>query len=1025
MRLNTIAGRTYNDLTQYPVFPWVLRDFESDRLDLNDPRSFRDLSKPIGALEPKRLAELRERFQMWEDPTGGDAPAFLYGTHYSNVGSVLYFLARMEPYTSYMVDLQGGEFDQPDRMFHSVGRTWQGCMTNNSDLKELIPELFYMPDLLCNCNGLDMGVLQDGTRLGDVQLPPWAKSSPAEFVRLHRAALESDYVSRNLHHWIDLIFGYKQRGEAAIEADNVFYYLTYEDAVDIDDIADPVMRRAVEVQIANFGQCPSQLFVTPHPPRDPPAQTFVHAVQSANTFLQERIGRGSMHVLSNVSRQVAQTLPEGSRAQEGFSAASSALGGLLSRMGEGVSHVLNHATQAISGDNQKAARGGQIQSAVAAVPPRQLFASAKAGDGLGAVVSIVVPRFGREYEETLSPGAPRGATMVCEILAIDGAGMCSSFEFQVMRRGAPPPIPHGSRNRGGGGDDSDSTGADLSKMRSSLAMTLVSSTWLGANDNTAAGAGSAFRVLEDRSGWTKIKTSLPEDTEGDASGKRHGHGGPSGSSNLIPTIASSWTQHQIAVIAPLYSGGVATDTGVAASASAGDRNGVFGGARGQLLTAGYWDWSFKAIALQDLPTQGKNPPSDRQNGTAAGSGVIVVQSVAHHHNVATCIGISSTFTFLRGSVRGSSSASNGRKELMTPEATVVVVGSADGTVSVWPVRSAGPGAGPGGADRGSGQGSSVGGFDSPGSSSSVASTGGGAASSAGGGSRVGGRSGHGRQSPAHQRKRRSLLNSPLRSLKSFRLRRAGDRATVVDASEGPLQWLHGHDSPVTCVDSDLDLGIVVSGSESGACLVHDLHTGTFLVALAVKYGDADVADSASAGADGGGGGRGGGGSVGGGGGGSASGSRAIRLVRLIPNSSRVVVVTDRYMHTFSSSTGELLVAVPTPQATANRPHSVAVSPDSRYLLVASRHMVTVLKAHDLEVAQILCRVVSPGSLRELRAADAISVRAYDGAETLPDGSVLVRAPVTSAVLAPNGDVAFVGTSRGELLAFFVQLNWDR
>uniref|UniRef100_A0A3B3XWV4 Neurobeachin b n=1 Tax=Poecilia mexicana TaxID=48701 RepID=A0A3B3XWV4_9TELE len=45
MFLNTIAGRTYNDLNQYPVFPWVLTNYDSEELDLTLPGNFRDLSK--------------------------------------------------------------------------------------------------------------------------------------------------------------------------------------------------------------------------------------------------------------------------------------------------------------------------------------------------------------------------------------------------------------------------------------------------------------------------------------------------------------------------------------------------------------------------------------------------------------------------------------------------------------------------------------------------------------------------------------------------------------------------------------------------------------------------------------------------------------------------------------------------------------------------------------------------------------------------------------------------------------------
>ncbi len=48
MYLNTVAGRSYNDLNQYPVYPWVLVNYESNDLDLSLPSNYRDLSK-VGA----------------------------------------------------------------------------------------------------------------------------------------------------------------------------------------------------------------------------------------------------------------------------------------------------------------------------------------------------------------------------------------------------------------------------------------------------------------------------------------------------------------------------------------------------------------------------------------------------------------------------------------------------------------------------------------------------------------------------------------------------------------------------------------------------------------------------------------------------------------------------------------------------------------------------------------------------------------------------------------------------------------
>lgn len=87
------------------------------------------------------------------------------------------------------------------------------------------------------------------------------------FFSLRSQALESPHVSSALHHWIDLVFGFAQRGAAAAARDNVFHPLTYEGAVDLDAVQDPAERASLEAQISEFGQTPRQLFTQPHPQR--------------------------------------------------------------------------------------------------------------------------------------------------------------------------------------------------------------------------------------------------------------------------------------------------------------------------------------------------------------------------------------------------------------------------------------------------------------------------------------------------------------------------------------------------------------------------------------------------------------------------------------------------------------------------------------------------------------------------------------------------------------------------------------
>ncbi|XP_077379814.1 lipopolysaccharide-responsive and beige-like anchor protein isoform X5 [Festucalex cinctus] len=269
--LNTISGRTYNDLNQYPVFPWIITNYEADKLDLTLPSNFRDLSKPIGALNPKRAAFFFDRYESWDDD---QVPKFHYGTHYSTSSFTLMWLLRMEPFTTFFLNFQGGKFDHADRTFSSVSRAWRNCQRDTSDVKELIPEFYYLPEMFVNTNTYNLGVMEDGTTVSDVELPPWAKT-PEEFVRINRQALESEFVSCQLHQWIDLIFGYKQQGPEATRALNVFYYLTYEGAVNLSSINDPVLREAVESQIQSFGQTPCQLLIEPHTPRSSAMQVYL------------------------------------------------------------------------------------------------------------------------------------------------------------------------------------------------------------------------------------------------------------------------------------------------------------------------------------------------------------------------------------------------------------------------------------------------------------------------------------------------------------------------------------------------------------------------------------------------------------------------------------------------------------------------------------------------------------------------------------------------------------------------------
>ncbi|XP_067210662.1 lysosomal-trafficking regulator isoform X3 [Linepithema humile] len=270
--LNKLAGRSYNDLMQYPVFPFVLADYISEKIDLNNPKIYRNFKRPMAVQDKKNEQHYINNYNYLKQTlTEGlnlialNQRPFHYGSHYSNSGTVLHFLVRLPPFTSMFLCYQDNNFDLPDRTFHALATTWRltSC-DSTTDVKELIPEFFYLPEFLLNFEGFNFGVRQDGNKVGNVELPKWCSGDARLFILAHRAALESDIVREVLPYWIDLVFGFRQTGRPAVEAINVFHPATYY-GFDVEQIADPLERQAWETMVRTYGQTPAQLFRAAHP----------------------------------------------------------------------------------------------------------------------------------------------------------------------------------------------------------------------------------------------------------------------------------------------------------------------------------------------------------------------------------------------------------------------------------------------------------------------------------------------------------------------------------------------------------------------------------------------------------------------------------------------------------------------------------------------------------------------------------------------------------------------------------------
>ena len=336
MWLNIYSGRSFNDLTQYPVFPWIISNYTAE--ELKSENDFRNLSLPIGMTEltdnekstmrkenfieiynsvkndlkenfhdfnyqdflkkgeeyfysyrNKKLKINTRNFSVQINPGDNFNNEFIIGnvnnaqnfgggetlelvelnqlpsyfsSHYSNPTYVSHYMARVFPFSFISIEIQGEKFDDPNRIFHSVEKTFESCMTLNDDIRELIPEFYYFPEMFKNLNNLNLtqdllDVNGEKIIINNVELPLWCGKKIASFIVKMRNILENNKTKINK--WIDIIFGILQKGEKAEEIHNLFQAQTYEGMVKIEKIKDIDMRDAM-MRLVEVGVTPMQIF---------------------------------------------------------------------------------------------------------------------------------------------------------------------------------------------------------------------------------------------------------------------------------------------------------------------------------------------------------------------------------------------------------------------------------------------------------------------------------------------------------------------------------------------------------------------------------------------------------------------------------------------------------------------------------------------------------------------------------------------------------------------------------------------
>ena len=254
MIINLFSNRSFHDLNQYPIFPMLYDEIKLKR-NMNQPIGFQELDKD--SIERTKL--IKETYDYEKEFSNDNTEENSYfSVIFSNITFVCNYLIRVYPYSYISIEIQGSGFDTPSRLFFSVKSMLNNTLSQRSDLRELIPEIFYFPQLFSNLNNIELNKLPDGSNIDNVYIKNKNEDENEKYIFLQdmRDNLEKE---DNLNQWIDLIFGINKEYN-----ENTERYYNSKCNVELKSRPD-LTNDDLNLQSCDFGVLPLKLFSTEFP----------------------------------------------------------------------------------------------------------------------------------------------------------------------------------------------------------------------------------------------------------------------------------------------------------------------------------------------------------------------------------------------------------------------------------------------------------------------------------------------------------------------------------------------------------------------------------------------------------------------------------------------------------------------------------------------------------------------------------------------------------------------------------------